>query len=102
MNQTQIPDYQYYLGCNAIRMVRLTFLEKMFVFQSEISNYSLIIAYSIFKKIEYFLGQGGAQIRPNSAWSITSAVRAKTKRFFGIACLGKNLVFYTETGEFRN
>ena len=28
VNQIDIPDYQYYLGCNAKRMVRLTFLEK--------------------------------------------------------------------------
>ena len=41
MNQIDIPDYPYYLGCNAKRMVSLTFLEKFFVFQSEISTYSL-------------------------------------------------------------
>ena len=29
MNQIEIPDYQLYLGCNAKRMVRLTFLEKI-------------------------------------------------------------------------
>ena len=28
MKQNDIPDYQYYLGCNAKRLVRLTFLEK--------------------------------------------------------------------------
>ena len=28
MNQIDIPDYQCYLGCNAKRIVRLTFLEK--------------------------------------------------------------------------
>ena len=28
VNQNNIPDYQYYLDCNAKRMVRLTFLEK--------------------------------------------------------------------------
>ena len=43
VNQIDIPDYQYYVGCNAKRMVRLTFLEKKFVFQSEISTYSLIL-----------------------------------------------------------
>ena len=42
-NQIDIPDYQYYVGCNAKRMVCLTFLEKKFVFQSEISTYSLIL-----------------------------------------------------------
>ena len=43
MNQIDIPDYQYYLGCNPKEMVRLTFLEKKFVFQSEISTFSLIL-----------------------------------------------------------
>ena len=43
MNQTDILDYQYYLSCNVKRMVRLTFLEKKLVFQSEISTYSLIL-----------------------------------------------------------
>ena len=43
MNQNDIPNYQYYLGCNAKKTVRLTFLEKKFVFQSELSTYSLIL-----------------------------------------------------------
>ena len=34
MNQIDILDYQYYLGCNAKRMFRLTLLEKKFLFQS--------------------------------------------------------------------
>ena len=54
MNQIDIPDYQYYLSFNAKRTVRLTFLEKKLVFQSEISTYSLI-PYS-FKKIVKFYG----------------------------------------------
>ena len=43
VNQIDIPDYQYYVDCNAKRMVCLMFLEKKFVFQSEISTYSLIL-----------------------------------------------------------
>ena len=42
-NQIDIRDYQYCLSCNVKRMVHLTFLEKKFVFQSEISTYSLIL-----------------------------------------------------------
>ena len=42
VNQIDIPDYPYYINSNAKRMVRLTLLEKIFVFQSEISTYSLI------------------------------------------------------------
>ena len=43
MNQIDIPDYQKRLGCNAKRMVSLTFLEKKLVSQSEISTFSLIL-----------------------------------------------------------
>ena len=50
MNQIEIPDYQYHLGCNKKRMAGLAFLEKKFVFQSEISTFSLIL----FLKIEKF------------------------------------------------
>ena len=82
MNQIDIPDYQYYLSYNAKRKVHLTFLEKKFVFQSELATYSLIIAYSIFKSLEFLLGEGFVQIRPNSAWSITNAVKAWNKKNF--------------------
>ena len=50
VNQIDIPDYQKRLGCNAKRMVSLTFLEKKFVFQSEKSTYSL----TLFSKIGKF------------------------------------------------
>ena len=43
MNQIGIPDYQYYIGCNAKKMVCLTFIERKFIFQSVISAFSLII-----------------------------------------------------------
>ena len=49
MNQNDVPNYQYYLGCNAKRTVRLTFLEKKFVFQSELSTYSFILFSKIWK-----------------------------------------------------
>ena len=66
VNQIDIPDYQYYLGCNAKRMVCLTFLEKSSYFNR---NFDLF-AYSIFKNIEILSGQGVVQIQPNSVWSI--------------------------------
>ena len=49
MNQIDITDYQYYLGCNAKRIVCLTFLEKKVVFQSEISTYLLILFSKVYK-----------------------------------------------------
>ena len=39
MNQIDIPDYQFYLGCNAKNLVRLTFLEKKLAFHTEICYY---------------------------------------------------------------
>ena len=61
MNQIDIPDYQYYLRCNPKGMVRPTFLEKKFVFQSELSTF----AYSIFKNVEILSHQGVVQSEPN-------------------------------------
>ena len=40
MNQIDIPDYQYYLGCNAKKIVRLTFLEKNKFFIREFANFA--------------------------------------------------------------
>ena len=73
MNHIDIPDYPYYLSCNAKRMVRLTFLEKNF--RISIGNIDLF-AYSFFKNIEILSGQGVVQIEPNSVWSIFCVGRA--------------------------
>ena len=40
--QTDIPDYQFYVGCNTNRMVGLTFIQKKLVIYTEISTFSLI------------------------------------------------------------
>ena len=40
--QTDIPDYQFYVGCNTKRMVGLTFIQKKLVIYTEISTFSLI------------------------------------------------------------
>ena len=72
VNQIDIPDCQYYLGCNAKRMVRLTFLEKKVSFS--IGNFDLF-AHSIFKNIEISSGQGVVQIKINSASTIPWVTR---------------------------
>ena len=61
VNQNDIPDYQYYLGCNEKRIVRLTFLKKVRI---SIGNIDFF-AYSIFKNIEILSGQGVVQSEPN-------------------------------------
>ena len=52
MNEIDIPDYQYYLGCNAKRMVCLTFLEKSSYFNR---NFRLIRLF-YFQKYRSFIG----------------------------------------------
>ena len=51
-NQIDIADYQYYLGCNAKGMVRLTFLEKSSYFNR---NFRLIRLF-YFQKYRIFIG----------------------------------------------
>ena len=98
MNQIDIPDYQYYLGCNAKRTVRLTFLEKKFVFQSEISTYSLIQ----FSKIEKFH-------RVKELFKVDQIdipdyqyyLGCNAKRMVRLTFLEKKLFFQSENCEFR-
>ena len=93
MNQIDIPDYQYYLGCNAKGMVRLTFLEKKFVFQSEISTYSLIL----FSKNSEILSDKELFKVNQTRYGVSHVyLKCKTKRIFGIACLAKKFVFQSE------
>ena len=54
VNQIDIPDFQYYLGCNAERMVRLTFLEKSSCFNRKYRLIRLIY----FQKYRNFIGSG--------------------------------------------
>ena len=71
MNQNDIPDYQYFLGCNAKRVVRLTFLKKI---RFSIGNIDLF-AYSFFKNIEISSAQGVVQIESDWVWSIPWILR---------------------------
>ena len=61
MNKNNIPDYQYFLGCNAKRIIRLTFLEKKVRISIGIID---LFAYSIFKNIEILSDQGVVQSEP--------------------------------------
>ena len=56
MNQIDIPDYQYYLSCNAKRKEKMP-RRKV---RTSIGNIDLF-AYSIFKNIDILLGQGVVQ-----------------------------------------
>ena len=97
VNQIDFPDYQYYLGCYAKRMVRLTFLEKKVSFSyGKLQLFRLncnywILKIGLFRRVEELS-------KSNQTWYGISLVylESKTKRSFAIACLGKKLVFQTE------
>ena len=93
MNQIDIPDNQYYLGCYAKRMVRLTFLEKKLFFHTEILTYSLILFSKInkFHRVKELFKSNQTRYGESHSY-----LESKTKRSFAIACLGKKLVFHTE------
>ena len=61
MNQIDIPDYHYFLSCNAKRMVCLTFLEKI----SFSIGYLLLFQISSFKNRSFLSDQGVVQSEPN-------------------------------------
>ena len=61
VNQIDIPDYQYHLGCNTKRMARLAFLEKSSYFNRNLD----FLACSIFKNREILSDQGVVQSKPN-------------------------------------
>ena len=94
MNQIDIPDYQFYLGCYAKRMVRLTFLEKKLVFHTEILTFSLILFSKIkkFHRVKELFKSNQTRYGESHSY-----LEFKTKRIFAIACLGKKLVFHTES-----
>ena len=97
MNQIDIPDYQYYLGCYAKRMVRLNFPRKKVSFSyGKLQLFRLncnywILKIGLFRRVEELS-------KSNQTWHVVFLVclESKTKRYFAIACLGKKLVFHTE------
>ena len=64
-----------YLECKTERIVGISCLDKKFVFQSEISTYSLIIRLFFFKNIEILSDQGNVQTKPNTVSSIPWVTR---------------------------
>ena len=98
VNQIDIPDYQYHLGCNAKRMARLAFLEKKFVFQSEISIYSLIL----FSKIEKFYRiKELFKVNQTDIPDYQNHLGCNTKRMARLALLEKSLFFNRKSRLFR-
>ena len=70
----------------------------MLVFHTEICNYFkyLFFKYSIFRRVKELSKSNQTRYAVSPGYVV-----CKTKRIFGIARLGKKLVFHTEICEFR-
>ena len=93
MNQTDTQDYQYYLGCNAKRTVRLTFPEKNRISTGHID----LFAFSIFKNIEILLDQGVVQSEPHiNIPDYQCYLKSNAQRMVRLTFQEKMFVFQTE------
>ena len=86
-----------YLECKTERIFGIACLGKKFVFQSEISTYSLILFSKIYKfyrvKELFKSNQTGYVV-------YQGYFECKTKRIFARACIGKKLVYHTEICDY--
>ena len=98
-NKTRYGVSPGYIECKTKRSFGIACLGKKFVFQSEISVYSLIL----FSKLEKF-GRVKELFKSNQTRYRVSPVfvECKTKRIFAIACIEKKLVFHTKICEFHD
>ena len=97
MNQNDILEYQYYLNCNAKRTVRLTFLEKKIVFQSELSTYSLILFSKIWK---FYQIKELFKVNQNDIPEYQSYLNCNAKRTVRLTFLEKKFVFQSELSTY--
>ena len=76
----------------------MAFLGKKLVFHTEFCDYFkyLIFKYSIFHRVKELFKSNQTRYGVSPGY-----IESKTKTIFGIACLGKKLVFHTEICEFR-
>ena len=96
-NQTRYGVSHVYLECKTKRVFGIAFLGKKFVFQSEISTYSLIL----FSKIQNFYWIKELSKSNQTRYGVSHVyLECKTKRVFGIACLGKKFVFQSEISTY--
>ena len=82
-----------YLERETERIFGIACLEKKFVFQSEISTYSLILfskIYKFYRVKELFKSNQTGYVVYHGYLECT------TKRVFAIACIGKKLVYHTQ------
>ena len=97
MNQTRYKVSHVYIECKTEIIFGIACLGKKFVFQSEISTYSLILFSKIYKfywvKELFKSNQTGYVVHQGY-------LECKTKRIFAMACIGKKLVYHTEICDY--
>ena len=111
MNQNDIPDYQYYLGCNAKRMVRLTFLKKNLILHTEVCPFRdwRVLKIGLFHRVRdlfksktwqarfpvckktFFCLQRDNAAKENLVQTEAMSKMLKSARFFGFQCQFENL-----------
>ena len=97
LNQTRYRVSHVYLECETERIFGIACLGKKFVFQSEISTYSLILfskIYKFYRVKELFKSNQTGYVVYHGYLECT------TKRVFAIACIGKKLVYHTEICDY--
>ena len=96
-NQTRYGVSHVYLESRTKKIFAIACLEKKFVFQSEISSYSLIL----FSKIQRFYRVKELFKSNQTRYGVSHVyVESRTKRIFAIACLEKKFVFQSEICEY--
>ena len=85
--------------CKTEKVFAIACLGKKLVFHTEICYYFeyLILKYNIFHRAKELFKSNQTQYEEFHGY-----LECKTKTIFAIACLGKKLVFHTETCEFRD
>ena len=96
-NQTRYAVSPGYVECKTKRILGIACLGKKLVFHTEICDYFkyLFFKYSIFRRVKELFKSNQTRYAVSPG-----CVECKTKRIFGIACLGKKLVFHTEICDY--
>ena len=95
--QTRYGVSHVYLERKTKRIFGIACLRKKFVFQSEISTYSLIL----FSKIQKLYWIKELSKSNQTRYGVSHVqLECKTKRIFGIACLEKKFVFQSEISTY--
>ena len=97
-NQTRYGVSHVYLECKTKRIFVIACLGKKLVFHTEICEFRKlrILKIGLFRRVKELSKSNQTRFGVSHVY-----LECKTKRIFGIACLGKKLVFHTEICEFR-